>query len=172
MLGLEAQHHGDTNGETARLEACDTLHRAGGQTNFDSLTDELVGNRVVVAFDFDVVVDVDAGRLPRGKLIALDGQGLQNRPVERFEQAGAEPERLRNGRWLSRSRSSAMAWLSSARLVKRRWRSTARIQRSTSCAAASTLVLSRGCRGRHEALSRLDRHANEHEVISGTANPN
>ena len=42
-----------------------------------------------MALDLDVVVHVDASRLPVGKLVRLQRQGPQNRPVERFEQAGA-----------------------------------------------------------------------------------
>ena len=79
------------------LAAVEDLHRAVGQANFDSLADELVGNRVIVALDLNVVVDVDASRLPVGKLIRLQRQGPQSRPVERFEQTGAGARALAEG---------------------------------------------------------------------------
>ena len=63
------------------------LERADSQANFHPFTDELIRDRVVMALDFDVVVDVDARRLPLAELIALDGQRLQGRAVERLIQA-------------------------------------------------------------------------------------
>jgi hypothetical protein len=54
-----------------------------------------------------------------------------------------EPSRLRNGRWLMRSRSSRMAWFSSSTENYFRWRSAAMIQRSANT-PDSTFALSRG----------------------------
>ncbi len=58
------------------------------------------------------------------------------------------PSRLRNGLWLSRTSSSAMASFTSRRLKNVRLRKAATIQRCTTCTALSTLALSRGFLGR------------------------
>ena len=58
------------------LAGMQDLHRRPGQPDVDLGPDELVGDAVVVVLDLDVVVDVHAGLLPLGELIALEGKGL------------------------------------------------------------------------------------------------
>ena len=54
------------------------LHRGGGKADLDLLVHQRVRNRVVVAVDLDVVVDVDLGVLPVPMAEALLRQGLQD----------------------------------------------------------------------------------------------
>lgn len=54
------------------------------EAGFEVLTDELVGHAVVVVLDRDVVVDIDAARLPLSHLVALGRQRLQGRSVKPF----------------------------------------------------------------------------------------
>ncbi len=56
------------------------------QTYLDLAFDELVGHRVVVAFNRDVVVDVHARLFPQRELVGLRRQRAQRRTVELFEQ--------------------------------------------------------------------------------------
>ena len=56
------------------LAAMDDLHRRGGGAPVDALVHERVRDRVVVAGELDVIVDVDAGELPLGVDEGLGGQ--------------------------------------------------------------------------------------------------
>src|SRR5579863_7067793 len=69
-----------------------------------------------------------------------------------------EPSRLRNGRWLIRSRSSLIAWFNSSIEKNLRFRSAAMIQRSANCTPDSTLALSRGLYGRAGTTSDTIMH--------------
>ena len=55
---------------------------------------QLVGHRVVVALELDVVVDVDPRLAPRRELVALGWQGTKRWSVEALEQLGAGPVHL------------------------------------------------------------------------------
>ena len=116
------------------------------QRTLDDLADELVGHRVVVAVELDVVVDVDLGLPPGRELVAARwaaaaGPGGRAARTARL----VEPSIFLNGPALiTVDAARAIAALASAREVKRRCRSRAMIQRSASSTPASTLALSRG----------------------------
>jgi len=58
-------------------------------TDVDLLVDECVGDAVVVFFEFDVVVDVDAGLLPRGEHVGLLRERPEGWPVQQLEELAA-----------------------------------------------------------------------------------
>src|SRR5437867_4596862 len=60
----------------------------GRKANLDLLVDVEIGNAVVVAFDLNMVVNVDLGLLPLGKDEGFGGQWFQPRLVEFLKQAG------------------------------------------------------------------------------------
>ena len=124
------------------------FHHLGTQADLELLLDQRVGHRVVVAFDFDVVIDIDAGEFPLGIFIGLRGQGPEGGAVERLKQLCREPGSFLKGRALSAGRRGWRAALTSAREKKVWCRSRARIQRSTTCTPTSTLALSRGLAAR------------------------
>ena len=71
------------------------LDGRGGVADLDLLADQLVGHAVGVALDRDVVVDVDAARLPAREDVARGRQGSQGRAVELLvEGAPADAELL------------------------------------------------------------------------------
>ena len=57
------------------------------ETYLELLLDQGVGHGVVVAFDFHVVVDVDAHQFPHGILIGLGGQCSESGTVQSLEHA-------------------------------------------------------------------------------------
>jgi len=65
------------------------FQRLRRQTHVHLLVHQRVGHAVVVPFDFDVIVEVHAGRLPFPKLVTGGRQRLQRRPVQLCEQRGA-----------------------------------------------------------------------------------
>jgi len=58
------------------------FHHPGTHAHLELLFDEGIGHRIVVAFNFYVIINVDAGAFPLGIFIGLDRQGLQGRAVE------------------------------------------------------------------------------------------
>ena len=56
------------------LVAVKALDAVFGDSHIELLFDQLVGNAVIVALDFNVVIDVDSGLFPFGKLVAPGGQ--------------------------------------------------------------------------------------------------
>ena len=68
------------------LAAVQALHGVGGETHVDFAPHQGVRDGVVVAFDLDVVVDVDPCLLPLGEHVALGGKGAKGGTVELFEQ--------------------------------------------------------------------------------------
>ena len=60
-----------------------------GGTHVDLFVDEGVGDAVVVLFELDVVVDVDAGFLPDGEFVGLFRKRLEGRLVQLFEELAA-----------------------------------------------------------------------------------
>ena len=71
------------------------LDGGGGVADLDLLADQLVGHAVEVAVDLDVVIDVDATRLPAPQDVARGGEGPQSRAVELLvEGAAADAELL------------------------------------------------------------------------------
>ena len=66
-----------------------------GVSRLDQFVNELVGHAVEVAFDLDMVINVDATGRPMRQDVAGGGQGLQCRAVEpRIARASADPELL------------------------------------------------------------------------------
>jgi hypothetical protein len=102
------------------------LDRQLGSADVDLFVDEGVGDAVVVFFELDVVVDVDAGLLPDRKFVGLFGQRLQGRPVQLLKELAARALELK----------------------KVQLRRRARIQRSTTWTPTSALALSLGLRTR------------------------
>jgi hypothetical protein len=58
------------------------FHHLGTHAHLELLLDESIGHRIVVAFDFHVIINVDAGAFPLSICIGLDRQGLQGGAVE------------------------------------------------------------------------------------------
>jgi hypothetical protein len=56
------------------------------QPHVELLLDVRIGHRVVVAFHFHVVINIDPGMFPLGIFIGLRGQRSECEAVERFEQ--------------------------------------------------------------------------------------
>ncbi len=61
----------------------------GGELGVDGFPDEATGNAVVMAIDFDVVVDVDLGPFPFGEFIGAVGEGAGGGAVELLEKLPA-----------------------------------------------------------------------------------
>lgn len=74
-------------GHAAALE--EDLHRVHRDPELHRLLDQLVGNTVVMARQFDVVVDVDPGLLPFGVLVGPLRQGPEGGAVKVLEEASA-----------------------------------------------------------------------------------
>ena len=129
-LRREPAASGEPRGGTRRAGPSQkTSTRAGGRARLDLLVHELVRHAVEVVVDLDVVVDVDATRLPLRQLVALAGKRPERRAIELLEErAPAHADRLHRPvvDGVERSRIAA---LSSASAKKVRWRSAARIQR-------------------------------------------
>lgn len=86
----------------ARGAHVEALHGGRGQAYVELASNQGVGDAVVVAVDFAVVVDVDSGLFPLGEHVALGRKGTQRRAVglleqrtprarELAERAGVEP---------------------------------------------------------------------------------
>ena len=69
--------------------AVDDFHRLPGQVHVHLLVHQRIRHAVVVPLHLDVIVDVDAGRLPFAELVAHSRQWLQRRPIQLREQRGA-----------------------------------------------------------------------------------
>ena len=54
----------------------------GTHAHLELLLDEGIGHRIVVTFDFHMIINVDAGQFPLGIFIGLDRQGLQGGAIE------------------------------------------------------------------------------------------
>jgi hypothetical protein len=52
------------------------FHHPGTDTHLELLLDERIGHRIVVAFNFDVIINVDAGAFPLRIVIGLGREGL------------------------------------------------------------------------------------------------
>ena len=59
------------------------LHRPDGEPGLDLGAGEAVGNRVIMAGDFDMVVDADAAGFPLRELVRLGRQRLERRSIDR-----------------------------------------------------------------------------------------
>jgi len=71
------------------LALMEDLDGGGGGPDLHLALGELVGYAVPVAVELDVIVDVDAYRLPLAVLVALGRQRLQRRAVQGFKQGFA-----------------------------------------------------------------------------------
>lgn len=58
------------------------FHYLSTHAHLELLLDEGIGHRIVVALDFHMIINVDAGQFPLGIGIGLDRQGLQGGAVE------------------------------------------------------------------------------------------
>src|ERR1700733_2527985 len=63
--------------------------RCAGESRLHLLTGELVGNAVVMAVDFDVVINVGADGFPTGDQVAFGGQRLESRLIHFYKQRDA-----------------------------------------------------------------------------------
>lgn len=110
------------------------------------LTDEGIGNRVIVAIcaHLEVVVDADLGALERRELIARRRERSQRRSVEGRKQRRPLPSIFLNGRSLIQRTRRVTSAFSADRLVKRALRSRAMMKRSARSTAPSAFALSRG----------------------------
>src|SRR5207344_2902289 len=61
------------------------LHRVGGQPDMEFLSQELVGNAVVMSFYLDVVVDIDRSHFPLGIFVGSLGKGSSLGAIEQIE---------------------------------------------------------------------------------------
>jgi len=96
MTGGHVLRHGRVPAVAARapvrgnaLALKKDLDGARGQSCFDFGAGETIGHTVEVLVDLDVVIDADAAPAPLGQDIRFDGQRLEVRPVELFEQLPA-----------------------------------------------------------------------------------
>ncbi len=71
------------------LALVQNLHGGGRGPHFHGLLGERVGDRVEVAVEGDVVVDVDLGVRPLAQVETLGRQRPQSRAVQALKQAGA-----------------------------------------------------------------------------------
>ena len=76
------------------LAAMEALDGVGGQADVELAPDQGVGNRVVVAVDFHVVVDVHAHGLPLGEDVRAGRQRMQRRLIELLELRAPRPREL------------------------------------------------------------------------------
>ena len=79
------------------LALVEALHGAFAVTGLQLLSDQLVGHRVVVTVDLDVVVDIHPHLFPLGKFVGLSGQGTQRRALELLEQLPTGARQLLEG---------------------------------------------------------------------------
>ena len=68
------------------LAAVEYFDDGCGETSFERLAGELIGNAVVMPIDLDVIIDVGPDRLPFGHHVALGRQGLKSGTIDTFEQ--------------------------------------------------------------------------------------
>lgn len=68
------------------LALMEYLDRIGGDTRLNLLAGKAIGNRVIMPFDLDVVIQPGTPDTPFGEDIALDRQGPQSRTIEFLEQ--------------------------------------------------------------------------------------
>ena len=78
-------------------KGAEDLDRRGGGAHLDDGAHEAVGYAVVVAVEFDVVVDVHAGGLEARDRHASRRQGPQRRPIQDLEGAGPAAGQLLEG---------------------------------------------------------------------------
>jgi hypothetical protein len=52
------------------------FHHPGTDTHLELLLDERIGHRIVVAFNFHVIINVDAGAFPLRIFLGLGREGL------------------------------------------------------------------------------------------------
>src|SRR5439155_12905150 len=99
MLLMRLRHvSGDRRVPTGRVvpgvggdaqAAMEAFDGRGREADVEDLVDEGVRDRVVVAVDLDVIVDVDASDLPLAVDERRGRQGAQRRAVEALEQLAA-----------------------------------------------------------------------------------
>ena len=117
--------------------------------HLDGGVDQRVRDRVIVAVDLDVIIDVDARLAPFGVDVAVARERLQRRSIEALEEVAPRRAAVPLHRaGIESVSSSAIRAFSAASVKKVSWRSRARIQRSATCTATSTFALSRGLAGR------------------------
>jgi hypothetical protein len=68
-----------------------------GRPHVDLFVDERVGDTVVVLFEFDVVVDIDAGFLPDGEFVGQFRQRLEGRLVQALEELATGAAQVLHG---------------------------------------------------------------------------
>jgi hypothetical protein len=61
------------------------LDHLGAHAHLKLLLDKGIGHRIVVAVDFDMIINVDAGQFPLGIFIGLGREGLQGGAVEHLK---------------------------------------------------------------------------------------
>jgi hypothetical protein len=72
-------------------------HHPGTDTHLELLLDERLGHRIVVAVDFHVLINVDAGAFPRSRFIGLGREGLQGGVVEGLKKTESGAGQLLEG---------------------------------------------------------------------------
>ena len=64
------------------LASMEDLDGHRGVADIELTMHQSIGNAVVVPFDLDVIVDVDARLFPFGERVGFGGQRTQRRPIE------------------------------------------------------------------------------------------
>jgi len=73
-LGAEAPRAACPQVPGDRLTAIIDLDRVGADAQINALTDQPIGNRVVLALELDVIIEKDLGTLPGRVLVPMHGQ--------------------------------------------------------------------------------------------------
>ena len=76
------------------LAAMEDFHGGHRRPNFHQLPGQCLGHTVVVAVELDVIVDIDARRIPLVKFVPFRGQGSQGGPIDLGEQTGSASRAL------------------------------------------------------------------------------
>lgn len=128
--------------DTPALE--EDLHRRLGEPRLDAGVHEGRRHAVEVVIDLDVVINIDATRLPLGEPVTCPRQRQEAGRSSCVKNARRLTRVRRVGRSLIASSCSTIAAFRSASVKSVRWRRTARIQRWAICTLTSTLGLSVG----------------------------
>jgi hypothetical protein len=101
-----------------------------------------------VALHIDMIVEADLAQTPLGQTIGLGRQGLEPWGVDLLEQLATGAADVTQDALIVEPDQQLSDGGVHFGQGKRRWRSRPSSHRSTMRTAASTLALSRGCRGR------------------------